>query len=534
MFAKLGRKGVIIAWIVALIIGLTMLGVIISRENDRDWQVRLEKEGDSSFPEYPKENKECLLVGVGNITGDYDPRTANATGDVAVSQMIFEPLISVGLNGSPRMVLASDMNIQEAGKVYTFTVRKRAAFSDGTRLDIEVIKANYLDEFANYFGAKDAITVNGNQISFRFDEADPNHIWIFTLGIQPVEQLQAQADEKKYIGSGPYQIVNDRETDLAAVELAANKNYRGSKAKIKKVKLVNSDLASLSQMFRSGQVDIQGFGYDKGGIQAAQDNSYVSLYSMPGNRSGYIGINLRKDALKEQAVRQALAHVINYERIISRQYEGYADVNPSPFSQVSWATPAKLTAYKYDSDKALELFKMAGYQQDKSGRMSKDGQALSFTLVTYNGTHAQSVCMLIKEDLKAVGVEIEVIQLAYDKFVQRVYQAQDFDLYYGNWQYGVSEDIAARFGEPGADVNPEGWYPNEVQALIEKAKDEADWQQKKNLYQQLAVLYHEQVPQIPIDTPRSFVAVSRDIKHMKFSPYVSPVWNLEKLTNKKR
>jgi peptide/nickel transport system substrate-binding protein len=229
-------------------------------------------------------------------------------------------------------------------------------------------------------------------------------------------------------------------------------------------------------------------------------------------------------------VRQALAYAVDYERILRIQYNGYADVNPSPFSSVSWTTPANLKPYAHDAAKALALLAQAGYSAGADGKMTKDGRTLTFTLATYNGSHARAVCTLIAEDLQAIGIEAHLEQMPYAELRNKVWRDQDFDAYYANWNYGLSEDICTRFGQPSADVNPEGWYPPEVAALIEQAKGECNFKNKRKIYQKLAKLYHEQAPQIPIDTPRSFVAATSALQGLELSPYMIPCWNITALS----
>ncbi|WP_255512437.1 ABC transporter substrate-binding protein, partial [Kurthia sp. Dielmo] len=57
--------------------------------------------------------------------------------------MVYEPLVGYGEDGKLVPMLAKSWDVSKDGKTYIFHLRSNAQFSDGSKLDAEVVKRNF-------------------------------------------------------------------------------------------------------------------------------------------------------------------------------------------------------------------------------------------------------------------------------------------------------------------------------------------------------------------------------------------------------
>jgi peptide/nickel transport system substrate-binding protein len=123
-------------------------------------------------------------------------------------------------------------------------------------------------------------------------------------------------------------------------------------------------------------------------------------------------------------VRQALSAAIDKQVLFDLAYYGLAQPATGPITTVTgWAYNADAVSPRYNVEYANELLDAAGYPRGTDGNR--------FTLrLTYIATFPQDVtdAEIIKEQMKDVGIEIEMIPLEYNTFKENVYVDWNFDL----------------------------------------------------------------------------------------------------------
>ncbi len=111
-------------------------------------------------------------------------------------------------------------------------------------------------------------------------------------------------------------------------------------------------------------------------------------------------------------VRQAVAYGIDRQALIDQILFGKTTVMNSILPADHWAYPpngAGLNTYDYDPDKAKQLLDEAGWAVGADGIREKDGRKFQIQFyTTENNETRQSVAQIIQENLKQVGIDLQL------------------------------------------------------------------------------------------------------------------------------
>jgi peptide/nickel transport system substrate-binding protein len=161
--------------------------------------------------------------GVLGVAGSVNPLTAQTRADQDLVALIFSGLVALGPDGSLVPGLARDWEVDEAGKVWTFSLRPEARWHDDTPVtaDDVVFTVSILQDPA-YIGPGAAswrdVTVEAvDERTVRFVVSTPLGGFLqaatqpivpaHRLGDVPVEELATHPFGRRPIGSGPFRLV---------------------------------------------------------------------------------------------------------------------------------------------------------------------------------------------------------------------------------------------------------------------------------------------------------------------------------------
>jgi peptide/nickel transport system substrate-binding protein len=169
------------------------------------------------------------------------------------------------------------------------------------------------------------------------------------------------------------------------------------------------------------------------------DRSPNYHYWFPPTANVSLFVNLTNPLLKNLAVRQAIAYGIDRQKASAIGEYGYepasnqAGIVTPTFS--SWLDSAQAAAYgnnyAYNPQKAISILEHAGFKRGSDGIFATpSGQRLSFNTVN-NGGFSDWVAAMqtIQQSLKAVGIEIKPVNVAYSTWQSDIFTGK-FDLGY--------------------------------------------------------------------------------------------------------
>ncbi|MEV4333651.1 ABC transporter substrate-binding protein [Streptomyces sp. NPDC049597] len=126
-------------------------------------------------------------------------------------------------------------------------------------------------------------------------------------------------------GSGPYTMQAEvKANEMVKATFTANPHYKGRlKPKNDKVVLQPfTDADAMGTAFEQGEIDVMARTMTPEQIHTLQNNtdSSVNLVEMPGLEIRYLGFNTNAPSVKNKAVRQAMARIIDRDQLVSSVY----------------------------------------------------------------------------------------------------------------------------------------------------------------------------------------------------------------------
>lgn len=241
-------------------------------------------------------------------------------------------------------------------------------------------------------------------------------------------------------------------------------------------------------------------------------------YHQPGSITTLL-IQQQSAPFNDVALRRAMMHAINFEKIKSRAVSNYTPaVQPGfilPFgteSKYFFKEDADKYGYYYDIEKAKAILAEAGYSWDDSGKLlDKSGQPLrNFTIECPQGwTDWEDVIKVSVESLKELGLSAE------EKFVD--YSTWDKDLRLGTFDLAMKTQTAEmsaaspwnRFDQIMGSVSykpvgeeafaNQGRYKNaDADKLISAIPAMTDEKELTEAYRELNKIFMETIPALPV------------------------------------
>jgi peptide/nickel transport system substrate-binding protein len=244
--------------------------------------------------------------------------------------------------------------------------------------------------------------------------------------------------------SGPFKFKEWRKGDQ--VILSRNDGYwRGAPYLDEFVQKVVADSTVQAAQLKTGELTvgaIQPGDYDD---LSKQEN--LKLYEWKDNGYVYIGWRLNNPnvpALQDKRVRQALAYGLDMSQVVQSVVLGHGEKQIYHTPSVSWAFSGTsgFNDYKYDSAKAEQLIKDAGYTKGSDGFYAKDGKTLGWTIVTNQGNKTRETFLQVAaEQYKKIGVKINPKVEDFTTLVPKLTSgSNEIETIIIGWQLGTDPD----------------------------------------------------------------------------------------------
>ena len=391
----------------------------------------------------PLESAGTLHVARSESFDGWDPDKAAAYSTYQTLQAVLEPLLRVTPDGSGvEAGLAKSWTYDAKKLTWTFTLQDGTQFSDGTALgsadvafSVEAWKEgpNYGSLYGNIKGVA---TPDDRTVVFSLKTPDTTLPVLMTWSssaIFPADFGGRTRDEyfAKPVAAGAFVL-----TDWSPggrIVLEKNPHYYAEgRPYLEKVLIeVVSDATERGAQFQAGQVDISEY---VGALDAKQYGD--SLVALPASQVEHLSFNTTKGPLGNAALRQGIAHAIDYEAITAGAFRGYGSAPRGilPPNLPNWAAPTGAPPAK-DLARAKELLAQAPAIPEKGLEVVYDAA---------NSTD-HLIAQVLKDNLAEVGVNLTLTALETGAFLSRAY-GLDADMVL--WSYGpVSPDM----------IDPLGW-----------------------------------------------------------------------------
>ncbi|SDM27807.1 peptide ABC transporter substrate-binding protein [Sediminibacillus halophilus] len=466
-----------------------------------------------------------IVVNAMSEPPDLDPALATDTTSGWVLDHVFEGLYTKDKEGNPVLGTASDVQVSEDGKTYTFTIRDDATWSDGspvTAQDFEygwkrVLNPDTGSSFAFYmYYIKGAEAYNKGEASVDdvgvtakdektlvvdleaplgyFDELLT--MWTFYPVKQDVVESDANwsASEDTYVSNGPFKLTSWEHDSQVVIE--KNEEYWDKGVvKLDKVtyEMVN-DATTYYQMFKTNELDlIQTLPTDvidqEKDSEEYKETPYFGTYM-------YM-FNVDKEPFTNAKIRRAFTLAVDRTSLtenVSKAGEtpAYAfvpegvETPEGDFREIGGAY------FEEDAEKAKQLL--------QEGMEEEGWDELPEVTLLYNTSeNHKKIAEAVQEMYsKNLGVDIKLSNQEWKTYLDTTEQG-NFQMARMGW-IGVLVDpvVILDYYLGDSPNNRTNWVNEEYDELIAQAKVEQDEQKRYDLLHQAEEVLMEDLPFNPI------------------------------------
>lgn len=494
------------------------------------------------------------VEGVAGVPQYLDPLLAATSLDQDVSRLVFTGLTRFARDGTIVPDLAARMDVDQTGKVWTFTIRPDARWQDGVAVSAADVlytvglltERGYSGPFADAFRGVTLESLDARTVRFTLPDAYaafpasttvpllPQHL----LGSVRFADLARQPFNQHPVGTGPFRVL---ETDARQVTLVrADDFYRTKPARarayldrivLRSYRDQGEALAALAR----GEVDGAG-GLSPQDASRARTLRTVDLFSLPTNDFTALFLNARpaRPLFRDRAVRQAVATAIDRGKVLQVAADGRGAVADEFVPSTSWAYVKDLPRYPYSVSAAKALLDAADWKDhDGDGVRDKGGVALRVTLATSDEPARVAAAQQIQADLAVVGIAVTVRTYPFGELVDRVARQRDFDALLVGITVGNDPDPypffhSSQVNDPGDDFS--GYSTLALDRLLEQARRTVDQAKRRELLGQIFTTIATDVPVVFLYYSDYLYALSRQLHGFQVAPVNDPTqrfWNVE-------
>ncbi len=401
-----------------------------------------------------------------------------------------------------------------------FKLRQDVTFHDGTKMtaadvkytydrakDHKVVKNNFswldstevIDEYTVVINTKGSFSPVLNALTSPLAGIMPKHLM----------EKDENAMASHPVGTGPYKFIEWKEGEY--VKMEANESYWGGAPKTKNLIMkVIPEASQRTVLLETGEIDIA---YDllPSDVEKLKGNSEAQVLEAASFKVLYFTVNCNSSnkALGSFKVRQAIEMAIDKQAICNAVMCGFAVPTGSNVAPGSFGFDEKLTANRYDPEKARALLKEAGYP---------DG----FTLKLWAQPDQvyQETSVIVQNMLQEIGITVEIETMENQVMLDRMMKGEDFDLACSIWYnlMGDADYVLYSTLSPDSTSNFAHYNNQKVISLLMEGRAQKDDNARFKIYGEIYKILDEERPQIPLFAYENLVGLSSEVEGFSLSP----------------
>ncbi len=499
----------------------------------------------SQIPAAAEQRKDTVVAGISEPQGIFNPYFFVNGWDENVTNVIFSRLIDWDSQGKLVPGLAAGWTVSPDNKVYTIKLRPNLTFSDGSPLtaadvaftltvlydphydgDTDITLANIAGG-AGYKAGK-ADSVSGlkviDPLTLQVTTTQPGATTLAKIGGPVLSKAwygkgyqRGNLDylrtlHGKPLGNGPY--VYDKYLPGQEIRFHANSHfYRGTPPTPRFIYRVTNPSTNF-QLFQTGETDYDAFTSRPDDIEQLKLLGFANINLYGSSDYSKVEFNVRRPALQDVKVRQALIYGLDRQKLIDVVYQGYGRVANEPIAPISWAYDTQgVNPYKYDPAQASRLLDEAGWKPGPDGIRVKAGKRLELTLLVSKKVLNDALIPIAKENWRQIGVLLKPQVVDFNALMAQR-KAGNYDLasfststlndpHDGVWDFYSTEAKESGYNNP------------QVDKLIGEGNAVLDVDKRKPIYHQLYQVLAADPPAILLGYRQFLTASSARVSGFK-------------------
>ncbi|QXI37635.1 ABC transporter substrate-binding protein [Pseudomonas xantholysinigenes] len=320
---------------------------------------------------------------------------------------------------------------------------------------------------------------------------------------------------QKPIGTGPF--VFQRYQKDSQIRFKGNKDYWApERVKIDNLIFsINVDPSVRIQKLRKNECQVT-LHPRPADLPALKQDKQLQVMSQPGFNLGYIAYNTQHPPFDRLEVRQAMDMAVNKQAIIQAVYQDAGQPATNAMPPTQWSYDSTIKDARYDPEQAKQLLTQAGV---------KDGTEITLWAMPvqrpYN-PNAKLMAEMLQADWNKLGFKVRIVSYEWGEYLKRM-KSGEHDIALIGWT-GDNGDPDNWLGtlfscDAIGSNNYSLWCDPQYDALVKKAKQVTDREQRTTLYQQAQQRLKQQVPITPVAHSTVNQPLSISVKDFKVSPF---------------
>ncbi len=491
-------------------------------------------EGTANFNQtYPSEAGGTLVDAMSGEPSGLIAMIAGESSASTIASNIFNSLLKYDKNLELTGELAQSWDVSADQKTITFHLKPNLKWADGKPLTSEDVLFTWQlvtdDKTRTPYGADYKLVKKAeapDPETFKVTYAQPyapaldswSGLHILPKHLLAGQDINNTPFARNPVGSHYYQL--DQWKKGESISLKRNVNATQGQAKIDHlVSRIIPDRAAQFLELMADNIDsmsLNSIQYARIFPSRPDLTSKIAQYKELGNSYTYLGFNLKRKPFDDVRVRQAINYAIDKQEIIDGVLLGLGLPVASPYKPgTRWSNP-ELHPYPYDPKKAIALLKEAGFEDhDHDGILDKDGQPLSFEILTNQNKEREMSAVLVQRRLKEIGIDVKIRVVEWATFISRFIKTGDFNVVLLGWGLGLEPDqfnIWHSSQQAPGQFNFIGYNNPTVDKLLEDGRMELNPDKRMKIYHEFAKILLEDSPVVYLFAGYGLPAIHKRVK----------------------
>jgi peptide/nickel transport system substrate-binding protein len=459
--------------------------------------------------------------------------------------------------------LAHSWKVSKDGRQITFKLRSGLLFSDGTPFSAEDVAYTVQqlmdpalhsptgDAFRSGPGTVATKIISSTQIAITF----PAPVAGLDRLFDQVPMMSAHSPKREMAVLGPFMVADYRPG--ATVLLRRNPNYWKADGQGRKLPYLDSIRLDIQPnrdvemlRFRRGELDLINSLDSEYFDKLASTSPQLVHDAGPSLDSEQMWFNqvskapipaYKKNWFRSLNFRRAISEAINRDDLSRIVFRSHAQPASGPISPANkfWFN-SKLHPQAYSPDAALKLLETDGFRLENGTLKDREGNAVVFSIVTNSGNkYRERMAVLIQEDLRKIGMQVNVVTLDFPSLIERIAQTFDYEAAMlgltnmdldPNEQMNVWLSSAENHQWNPQQKSPETAWEGEIDRLMRAQAASADAKKRKESFDRVQEIVVEHAPFIYLINKNALSAISTTVEDA--SPVIlhpQTFWNAERL-----
>ncbi len=491
-----------------------------------------------------EEDRRCLRYAISADIPVLDPHMSDLPEAGMIFRQIYDTLVYRDSESHQFLPgLALDWQTSQDGLVYTFHLRRDAAFHDGSAFTAAAIAQNIERIFHPDSGASLAKELLGplqqyeilDEYTIRLRLFEP-HAGLLDglaqpfLGIASPEALQ-HYDGLRYqyhqSGTGPFMLddylpgerIVLRRFDGYIVDPPIYAPLTGEEIDRIEISIIDANDANPLSLLGISQDVIDDVSPAAAQILAGNSRVMLLPIEIPGQTVQFV-FNTNRRHLSDRDVRLALLLATNRIAINDQVFFNTSPVAWAPLSEsTGYAHTGFMDKFEFDLVQARALLIAAGFADSNGdGILDRAGHELALTILVPPWGQLPEVAALLKEQWRQIGIDLRVEPAPGKSQLSALIQSGEYDLLPVD-NHGIDPGILGRISRNGSHYSGASAQYPVLNDMLVRAGRELDPSLRRNLYYEIQALLMKEVLLLPIREYVRLRAVSANVVALRFDAY---------------